>query len=267
MCFMKLPIIRLMILMTLMSCVSDDLRINITNIKTINEVPSASGIFKFQDKNYLIGDDSPYLFELNSDLNLISKTEIFSTENLKGVTIAKDIKPDLEALDLNSKNELIAFGSGSKSPQRDVFSKIVLGDSIQVETRNITRFYNVLRQLDVLQNRELNIEAVTFYEDKIYLFNRDGNIIFCFVYKDLIEYFNTLINFPVPKIKQYDLPEIKGIQAGFSGATLLNGKPAIIFTASVENTDNAYDDGEILGSFVGMIEFHNNELSMQFNMF
>lgn len=35
----------------------------------------------------------------------------------------------------------------------------------------------------------------------------------------------------------------------------------IIFTGSVEYTDTAYDDGEILGSFIGMIDISNNSLS------
>ena len=39
----------------------------------------------------------------------------------------------------------------------------------------------------------------------------------------------------------------------------------IIFTASVENTDNAYDDGEILGSFIGIIDLSNNEISSLFD--
>ena len=261
MCFMKLPMILLMILMTFMSCINDDLKVNIKSIKVIDDVPGASGIFKVQNKIYIIGDNSPYLFEYNNDLNLLSKTKIFSTENLNGNTIDKAIKPDFEALGINDKNELIAFGSGSKSPQRDLFIKVSLSDSVQVETLNITHFYNSLRQLDVLKNRELNIEAVTFFEGNIYLFNRDGNIIFCFVYKELIESFKDFNVTLQPKIVQFELPKIMGIQAGFSGATLFNEKPAIIFTASVENTDNAYDDGEILGSFVGIINIQNNELS------
>ncbi len=78
---------------------------------------------------------------------------------------------------------------------------------------------------------------------------------------DLIEHFETFNTMPTPKIKQYHLPEINGIEAGFSGATRFIKKPAIIFTASVENTENAYDDGEILGSFIGMIDIENDKLS------
>lgn len=38
----------------------------------------------------------------------------------------------------------------------------------------------------------------------------------------------------------------------------------IIFTASVEDTTNAYDDGEILGSFIGIIDIGNDTISREF---
>lgn len=62
-------------------------------------------------------------------------------------------------------------------------------------------------------------------------------------------------------IKEYALPKINGVEAGFSGATILKNEPKIIFTASVEDTPNAYDDGAILGSFIGMFDISNNCLS------
>src|SRR3712207_8318455 len=56
-------------------------------------------------------------------------------------------------------------------------------------------------------------------------------------------------------------PEINGLKAGFSGASFFEDK--IFITASVENTNDAYLDGEVLGSFVGYIprsEEHTSEL-------
>ena len=54
---------------------------------------------------------------------------------------------------------------------------------------------------------------------------------------------------------------INGIESGFSGATIINDQSVIIFTSSVENTDNAYDDGEILGSFICTIDILDNKIS------
>lgn len=61
------------------------------------------------------------------------------------------------------------------------------------------------------------------------------------------------------------MPKIKGIEAGFSGATTLKGQSKIIFTASVEDTDHAYDDGKILGSFIGIVDIKENNISKSFD--
>jgi hypothetical protein len=52
---------------------------------------------------------------------------------------------------------------------------------------------------------------------------------------------------------RYDCLPINGVASGFSGATasILMGR--LIVTTSVEDTDNAYDDGCVLGSFVGWV--------------
>ena len=41
--------------------------------------------------------------------------------------------------------------------------------------------------------------------------------------------------------------------SGFSGACISPDKKFLIFTSSVESTLDVYHDGEVLGSFIGMI--------------
>ena len=81
----------------------------------------------------------------------------------------------------------------------------------------------------------------------------------------MLSYIKGEFIFPEPEIRQFLLPKINGIEAGFSGATALKDEAKIIFTASVENTDNAYDDGKILGSFIGIIDISNNTISETFD--
>ncbi len=45
--------------------------------------------------------------------------------------------------------------------------------------------------------------------------------------------------------------------AGFSGACVLQDNSGLLFTASLEATSNAYNDGEILGSYIGTIKFND----------
>ncbi|MFN3999171.1 DUF6929 family protein [Algoriphagus sp.] len=231
----------------------------------IENIPSGSGIIKSGQLYYVIGDDSPFLFCLNNDFKIVSKTPLVDTANFSEKRIEKSIKPDFEALELISDSEIVIFGSGSKSPERNIFMRILLKDSLIIEKYDISEFYSNLRNFTILQDSELNIEAAAYRDNQLFLFNRKKNLIISFVYKDLLAYIKGEKEFPKWEIVQFSLPKIDGIEAGFSGATALFGEPKIIFTASVENTDNAYDDGEILGSFIGIVDISNNNISKSFN--
>lgn len=245
---------------TLITACQQEVKIEILHSQELS-VPSASGIVTSENKYFVIGDNSPFLFLLDSEFNVLSKSPIYSTQNLVGEAIEKKLKPDFEAMEMISENEIIVFGSGSKSPERDKFLIITLGDSITVKEYNITSFYENLKKLPILDNKELNIEAVAFREGKLYLFNRGRNVVFTFVFSELLKYFDGTSLFPVPESTLFELPTINGIEAGFSGATAFQDKPLLIFTASIENTDNAYDDGEVLGSLVGVIDITNSKIS------
>ena len=59
---------------------------------------------------------------------------------------------------------------------------------------------------------------------------------------------------PVPtptRVLTFVLPTVDGYEAGFSGATYLNGR--LLITASVEATHDAVADGAVLGSFIGVV--------------
>lgn len=247
------------------SCKKNILSIEIFSAKLISNLPSASGIVSFQDEFYVIGDDSPFLFHLNKNNELISKFQIYSNKNLLEGRILKINKPDFEALEIISENEIAVVGSGSKSPERDVFLRVFLEDEAHFKKYNITPLYDNLRKSKILKNEHLNIEGLAFRNGYLHLFNRGKNIIFSFKYKDLIAYFEGLIPFPEPITVVFDLPKINGIESGFSGATFLKNEPFLIFTSSVENTDNPYNDGEILGSFIGVIDFSENKFSGSYN--
>lgn len=241
------------------------MKINNIKHKNLTQLPSGSGIAKYSDGYYIIGDDSPYLYFLNSEFDEISKTLISDDKNFNGQRIIKSEKADFETLELINENELVVFGSGGKSPQRDVFIRIFLNDEVTVEKYNITGFYNHLRNLPIFKNSELNIEATAFSADELYLFNRRKNLLIKFNYGHFLSFIKGESPIPKLSIKEYSLPKIKGIEAGFSGATILKNQPKIIFTASVEDTINPYDDGEILGSFIGMIDLSNKTISNRFD--
>ncbi|WP_052958661.1 DUF6929 family protein [Maribacter thermophilus] len=255
---MKRTILLLALILIMASCKNHPLAIEVLNSKTIKDFPSGSGLVAVENDFYAIGDDSPFLFQLNTENEVVSKTQIHAAQEVNKGRIPKTDKPDFESLEMIGTNELVAFGSGSKSPQRDVFLHIFLEDSLRIKTYDISPFYDNLRALKAMENEDLNIEAVAFQNDKIYLFNRGKNLIFEFIYDDFLAYLEGSIPFPKPTITEFTLPKINGMESGFSGATIVKDTSLIIFTASVENSSNSYDDGEILGSFIGTIPISNN---------
>ncbi|HLW33247.1 MAG TPA: hypothetical protein VKX40_13370 [Aequorivita sp.] len=240
------------------------MKIEILSSKIIDGVISASGLVKARDKYYVISDDAPFLYTLDDNYDVISQLPIFTIDASFTSRIEKSEKPDFEALDIVDDNEIIAFGSGSKSPERDVFLRIFIKGKKEIKTYQISEFYTHLKNLEVMENRELNIEAVAYKDGQIFIFNRGQNVVFGFVFKELISYFEGNIPFPTPRTKLFQLPNIRGIRAGFSGATALKEHPYIIFTASVEDTPNAYDDGEVLGSFIGILKIEDDFISSEF---
>ncbi len=240
------------------------MKFTVSDFVKLENIPSGSGIARSADNYYVVGDDSPFLFLLNKDFQTISKTPLLDASNFPDGRIVKSKKPDFEALELIGENELVVFGSGSKSPERDVFMRILLGENLITAAYDVSDFYNKLRKLSVFQNSELNIEAAAFHEENIYLFNRKKNLILKFDYQDLLAYIKSDAEFIEPDITEFYLPKINGVEAGFSGATTLKDEPKLIFTASVENTDNAYDDGQIFGSIIGVIDISNGRVSDNF---
>ncbi|WP_227977364.1 DUF6929 family protein [Capnocytophaga felis] len=229
------------------------MKIKIQKISNIEDFPSGSGLGANGEKLYAIGDDSPFLYVIDSDFQVENKISLLEvpTEDFKSNRIKKKKKADFETLEIISENELVIFGSGSKSPQRDVFVRVFLNEST-IERYSISMLYTHLRELPLLKDLELNIEATAFSDGFLYLFNRTNNIIIKFDYQEFISYLKTE-NLPKIEIIQVSLPKIEGIEAGFSGATFFD-KSKILFTASVEATDDTYNDGEIIGSLAGIID-------------
>lgn len=253
---MKISFAILMIVLILTNC-SKKMHISIDNIQTITDFPSGSGIGYANGKLYAIGDDSPFLYAINTDFQIENKILLYqeSEENFKGNRIKKKKKMDFETLEMISDKELVIFGSGSKSPQRDVFIRVILEDKPVIERYFISSFYDTIRNSKPLKNAELNIEATAYNNGFLYLFNRANNVIIKTNYQTFLKSLKTN-QVPDLSFSQAKLPIIEGVEAGFSGATFLSNSE-IVVTASVEATDDAYNDGEIIGSLIGIVNISN----------
>lgn len=233
------------------------MNISIDRKLPLTDIPSASGIENDGEFLWIIGDNSPYIFQLNKDYQIQNKYTIsfgLKTEPLTS-TISKEDKKDFEAmtmLDWEGESCIFLFGSGSKAPQRN--EGLLLSHKGEVlESFDLTDFYGLIQDEAKLDDEDLNLEAATVLDDKLYLFNRGKNKLISMKTSHFVAYLEKKDKGIKMKSNTIDLPEIDGVKAGFSGATSDVENKRILFSASVENTSNWVDDGAVLGSFIGVI--------------
>lgn len=220
----------------------------------LDELPGASGIALQQGRYWVIGDDSRTCQLYNKNFKLIDTVVVpsmapFITKNGR---VPKDLKADLEALVVINDFEVLAVGSGSRPP-REIAVRIRGNKPYTVEEFTLSKFYRALRALPEMKKAELNIEAAALLGDYLYLFNRPNGLMISVHYRDFIRHITEGAPMPKPNVKLLNMPDSHGLKAGISGASFDVNSGRLILTASLERTNDAYNDGEILGSYIGSI--------------
>jgi hypothetical protein len=236
------------------------MKVEVIDVLPLVAVPSASGMAICGNMIYVIGDDSPFLHQLDRHLRPLSIWPIYAAKKIENGRIPKPEKPDFEAMELVNDEELVIFGSGSRSPVRDVFIRVKLNEPPHIESYDISEFYCHLRQSSALADSGLNIEAAAINNGNLLLFNRRCPLIFEFNYERFIDYLAQNGSMPEVDSCEIQLPCIDGIVSGFSGATV-SQTDRLIVTTSVEDTENTYDDGRVLGSFIGWVPLDKHKRS------
>ena len=157
------------------------MELSVLQRRTLSDIPSASGIEVVGNSLYVIGDDSPFLFRLNEKFEVEEKILISDIPTGGEGKISKQQKSDLEAMALfvRDKNKyLLLFGSGSKSPQRDVLLQIDISKRTTIKKYILPQFYDNLCAAAKISRAELNLEAAAVIEKDLFLFNRGKNKIF-----------------------------------------------------------------------------------------
>lgn len=218
----------------------------------IKGVGAASGIFLKENLLYIIGDNSAYLYEYNINQQQLKKVELLkgfhSSEN-----IPKDLKPDFEVL-CYYQNQLFILGSGSK-PNRSLMACYNL-ETKKVTRHDLTFLYANIRKSTGIDEENLNIEGAVATESDWYLFNRGNgeankNGIFKIKGNDLAKA-SSISFIPIALLKT------NNVLVSFTDAVL--HKNQIYFIAAAENTTSTYNDGDILGSYLGKIDLKNFRL-------
>lgn len=250
-----------------MRLLNDAMVATITKHAQLVGVPSASGISIFNGDIFVVGDDSAYLHQLDSNWQVVHATPLFGTRLKPGIKMPKLFKADLEVLttiDWNGQLMLLALGSGSKSPERDR-GFFYLPDEAEdkIFTLDLKPVYDYLRNnFDV---DELNIEGAAADGEYLYLAQRGNlngkNWLFRYNLKQLIGFgLGHVDTPPLPHAELFHFPQINGIYPGFADLAVLDAG-CMVFPLTLENTSNAYDDGEVQGSLLGIMHQQNGHFT------
>jgi hypothetical protein len=233
-------------------------QLEVLSFRDLPLLSSGSGMVLWEGKLYMVGDDAPTLVAFSPKGDFLERYGLF-VEHLHRHRIPKDQKPDLESLFLatvQGEPTLFAFGSGSKHPQRDVLLQFPLQMQGGMKLHTLTPFYDRLSLAMGIGREQLNLEGSLLVDDALLLFNRGTNTVIRLSWPLFLQHLaGALAAEALPlEIFRLQLPKIREKEARFSGACQLPGSSKILFTATVEDTDNWIDDGEVLGSFIGLFD-------------
>ncbi|HBI00212.1 hypothetical protein, partial [uncultured Flavobacterium sp.] len=185
-------------------------------------------------------DSSSFLYEYNMKTEKLDKIELFENSQ---ESIAKKDKPDFESI-LKKGDSIFVLGSGST--EKRMISASYHTKTKKSITKDLTYLFEKISQSSGVNKENLNIEGVANYKNKWLLFQRGNgaasqNGVF------ILE--ESLTNPSLIKYVPIILPEEKDVKATFTDAVLVKDK--IYFLASAEDSNSTYEDGVVLGSWIG----------------
>jgi hypothetical protein len=229
------------------------------------KVPAVSGLEIYGDRLLMISDNTEGLSFCDLSGNLL-ETIALDIDGMPTQIVEKKYKSDYEACTVLSKENndyLLLVGSGSKKENRNKAKLISLSDNYKFQNLDLDEFYDYLRTQNEIELSEFNVEALAYYDNKLYFFNRGTNEIFVVkksAFFDFLKVEKTEMEFKKFKM---EIQPIEGLFTGISGATI-TADGIVIITASAERTEDWYNDGEIVGSSIGW--FHLSEMQSNFKV-
>lgn len=218
--------------------------------------PSGSSINYYQDKFFLIGDDSNYILILDRNYQKIDSVNLF---NYPGKRIPKANKVDLEGsaiIGAPGKRHLFVSGSGSGPNRKKAFlipisKKGLLRTGVEDCIIDIENF---MRRMDSAGIEEINVEGVTEWKGNLILGNR-GNLLNQNNHLIITDsdFWKKQHHAPI-QIKKLIMPgNVSSLALGLSELCYVKELDILFITLSSEATSNAYDDGVIGDGFIAMI--------------
>jgi hypothetical protein len=230
---------------------------HIISRRTLSGIGGLSGIEQIGSHLYLIPDDAPYLLKTNPALDDIEKIGLFPEQDWPLTPMAKAEKPDFEGLATVSwqgRDHLLLVGSGSTEHRKSI--RLFDPEQSQIYPLYEQADYDFFeQQVIACGGHELNLEAVCANDQQVFMFQRGHldqqhwvmqfDLAALCAGKPLSQAWQHTFHLNPPQIQQH--------HSGVSGACWLGHAQLMACTASVETSANSYDDGEVLGSMIGLI--------------
>lgn len=213
-------------------------KIQLLAFLTIQGIGAASGLVFHNNSLFIVSDNSGYLFEQKLDASQLIKHALIKDAS---VNIEKKRKPDFEAITLK-ENELHIFGSGSTTNRNRMM--VFNSATNQVTENDYSGIYRKIKDQANISDDDLNIEGALYINNKLHLFQRGNGL----NAQNGIFAIDTNQNIQYHPIK---LPKIKHVETSFTDAILFENK--IYFLAAAEDTVSTYEDGEVLGTIMGVM--------------
>jgi len=227
------------------------MKLDLLDFIELENFPSGSGIEFYDDKVYIVGDDSRDMLVMGKKWNKPTLINLFNTQDKK---IPKPDKSDLEAmtvLSVDKKPHLLIIGSGSSDKRNKALLMNLKNNAMK--TLDLTVFYNRIKAAGIAT---LNIEGIAEVYDYLVLVNRGNTtnpinhliITRSDFWKDQEKAMLQTI------IVDFDNVNLTPGKLGISGLTYSDKHEDLFLTISTEDTPNAIDDGKIGKSYLGIIE-------------
>lgn len=239
---------------------AEGMNLQVSQPYTNTQLSSGSGAVVNDGDIYVVGDDMQWLFVVNKGYQIIDNYSLSDSKMAPKGRIEKNNKPDYESMTkLNYQGKLyyLAFGSGSKKVKRE-HGVLMSADDHSKQIFSLSPLYKSLYAASGMSGKQkINIEGLATSDDMAYIFNRGNegkNIVFSLKLDQMMD-FITGKNQSLSSLKAVDiaLPSIGGFEATLSGADYWPEGQSLVYSASVEGTDTAVGDGEVLGSFIGVL--------------
>jgi hypothetical protein len=237
--------------------IEDISNVELLNYSVINDFQSGSSLDFYQDLIFVIGDDAKDVVVLYKDFTEAKRVNMFQSETAR---IHKDVKYDLETstiVNIDGVNNLLILGSGAKQEFRSVGYLIPLNTKYVVpEPFRYNTFVSRLKREDGI--KEINIEGCASLPNKFLLANRGNkrnpdNLLI--VTEN--NFWENQENASISVCRMLLLDK----DAAVSELNYDELTDTLFFTASIEQTTNAIDDGNIGDSFLGYIKNISQKLN------